>query len=293
VAASTYADAFGAQWNTFRRTQLDSHTGHALSRERLARCLGGSLEAARGKSVLEAGCGAGRFTEVLLAAGARVFACDLSRAVEANFENCHSHPDYFVAQADLMQLPVRPGSFDIVLCLGVIQHTPCPEATIEQLCRYVKPGGLLVLDHYRYSAEDMTEVRQRLRRFLLGTPAWFSLLFTRTVVALLWPAHRLSWTCRRHPRVAEWRRRLLVYSPVLDYHESYGQLPPRLLYAWAALDTHDALTDVYKHKRTPEQIAETLRQCGMSGVEASYGGNGVEARAVKPLAVTSGAAVGA
>ena len=54
----------------------------------------------RGKNVLEVGCGAGRFTEVMLAAGARVFACDLSSAVEANYANCNSWPEYFVCQAD-------------------------------------------------------------------------------------------------------------------------------------------------------------------------------------------------
>src|SRR6187397_1731582 len=50
----------------------------------------------RGRVVLEAGCGAGRFTELLLAGGARVVAFDLSRAVEANRENCGHWPEHFV-----------------------------------------------------------------------------------------------------------------------------------------------------------------------------------------------------
>ena len=79
------------------------------------------------------------------------------------------------------------------------------------------------------------------------------------------------------------RSKWLVWSPVLDYHDDYSQLGPKLLYAWAALDTHDALTDHYKHKRTVEQIADCLRQCGMTNIEAEYGGNGVEARGTKPF----------
>src|SRR5436305_3342969 len=130
VISEDYAAAFGAQWNAFRKTQLDSHTGTTISRDRLARCLGGSLEVLRGKSVLEVGCGAGRFTELMLAAGARVFACDLSSAVEANYENCAGADDYFVCQADARRLPVAPHSFDFVVCLGVVQHTPSPEETI-------------------------------------------------------------------------------------------------------------------------------------------------------------------
>ena len=152
VPAEKYASAFGRQWKMFRKTQLDSHTGTTISRDRLQRCLGGSIDIIKGKSVLEVGCGAGRFTEVMLQAGARVFACDLSLAVEANYENCrHLGPDYFVCQADALKLPVAPHSFDFVVCLGVIQHTPSPEETIAALARYVRQGGTLAIDHYRPS----------------------------------------------------------------------------------------------------------------------------------------------
>lgn len=281
VTSDSYAAGFGKQWKTFRRTQLDSYTGVAISRDRLTRCLGGSLDAVRNKSVLEVGCGAGRFTELLLSSGARVFASDLSSAVEANYDNCRDAPGYFVCQADLHALPVHPGSFDVVVCLGVIQHTPEPEQAVAALSSVLKPGGLLVMDHYRYGPEDMTPIRQRIRHFLVRRSPRFSLGCVRFVVALLWPVHRLLWQFRRHSPIAAARRKWLAISPVLDYHDYYSQLGPRLLYAWAALDTHDALTDRYKHKRTVEQIRKCLQGLGMEGIEAWYGGNGVEARARK------------
>jgi SAM-dependent methyltransferase len=282
VTSDNYAASFGQQWKRFRRTQLDSFTRLSISRERLTRCLGGSLESVKNKSVLEVGCGAGRFTEVLLQAGARVFACDLSVAVEANFENCGDAPGYFICQADLRRLPVQPGAFDIVVCLGVIQHTPSPEETIDLLCRQVRPGGLLVIDHYRYDADDMTPARRSLRRFLLRLPPRAALTGVRLMVALLWPVHRLLWRLRGLPGMTTLRRKWLEKSPVLDYHDYYSGLGPRLLYAWAALDTHDALTDRYKHKRTAEEIRDYLTGLGMECLAASYGGNGVEAQARKP-----------
>ena len=169
VDSDDYAAAFGWQWTHFRRSQLDSYTGTTISRDRLTRCLGGSLSMVRGKTVLEAGCGAGRFTELLLDAGARVVAADLSAAVDANYENCGHHREYFVCQADIRRLPVAPHSFDIVMCLGVVQHTPEPEETIAALAGYVAPGGLLVIDHY---SEDypVTAPRRVLRDFLLRMP---------------------------------------------------------------------------------------------------------------------------
>ncbi len=93
VPVDNYASSFGLQWNTYRETQLDSYTGIPLSRSRLERIAGGSMDVFRGKAVLEAGCGAGRFTEIMLQAGAGVFAADISRAVEANYRNCRSYRD--------------------------------------------------------------------------------------------------------------------------------------------------------------------------------------------------------
>jgi SAM-dependent methyltransferase len=246
------------------------------------------LEIVRGKHVLEAGCGAGRFTEILLSAGAKVFACDLSAAVEANRENCGQASDYFVCQGEITNLPVGAGSFDVVLCLGVIQHTPDPDQTIAALCSYVRPGGLLAIDHYRYSAEDMTRTRQAVRNVLIRTSPRVSLAAIRATMAVLWPIHRLLWTTRKLPYGSVLRQKWLKVSPVLDYHDAYIQLGRKLLYAWASLDTHDALTDRYKFKRTVEEIKECLKRCGMEAIEAYYGGNGVEARARKPHSETQG-----
>lgn len=286
VPPENYAAAFGLQWKTFRKTQLDSYTRTTITRDRLERCLGG-FDAVYGKRVLEAGCGAGRFTEILLAEGAQVFACDISVAVEANMENSGDRPGYFVCQADIRKLPVADQSFDVVMCLGVIQHTPDPDETIRVLTSHLKPGGMLVIDHYRYGHEDMTASRQRMRSFLIRQKAKTAMAIVRATVAALWPLHRLAWACRTLPFGARFRQALMRVSPVLDYHDQYGELGPDLLYAWAVLDTHDALTDHYKHKRNTEQIAETLRALGLVDVEAWYGGNGVEARARNTLTYQS------
>ena len=45
----------------------------------------------------------------------------------------------------------------------------------------------------------------------------------------------------------------------------------------------NTLTDVYKHLRSTEEIENCLKECGMVDISAVYAGNGVEARAVKPV----------
>jgi len=279
VSSDNYATGFGLQWNLFRKTQLDSYTGTTVSRERLVRCLGSSLDVLCGKSVLEVGCGSGRFTELMLGAGARVFACDLSTAVEANYENCHRWPNYFVCQGDACKLPVKPYSFDFVICLGVIQHTPSPEETIAALARYIKPGGTLVIDHYshRYPRNPL---QRSLRWLLIRLPARAAKPVALSLARLLLPLHRLTWKSGRGMRRLRFLLRLI--SPLIDYYDMYPQLGKKLLGEWAMLDTHDSLTDYYKHRRTAKEIEQDLLACGLVELVVCYGGNGVEGRAKMP-----------
>src|SRR6185437_406575 len=72
VPPSNYADNFGLQWTRFRQTQLDSYSGHAISATRFWRATGWSAAELADRWVLDVGCGAGRFAEVALAAGAHV-----------------------------------------------------------------------------------------------------------------------------------------------------------------------------------------------------------------------------
>ena len=280
VESRNYASVFGLQWNTFRRTQLDSYTGTTISADRLRRIAGGDLSIFSGKLVLEAGCGAGRFTEIMLAQNAKVFAADLSTAVEANYANCGHSADYFVCQADLAKLPLGPGQFDVVVCIGVIQHTPDPEATIVALTRHLRPGGLLLMDHYREGYE--TPVRWLLRRLILRFPAGVGSRMTLALARALVPLHRVFWRPGRlYSRCRVWLSR---WSPLVDYFDAYPALPRRVLEEWAVLDTHDTLTDVYKHLRSVEQIRTTLESAGLRVLDVGRGGNGVEARAMRPAA---------
>lgn len=280
VATEDYASSFGLQWNAFRRTQLDSVTGVPISKERLTRIAGGSLEVFKGRKVLEAGCGAGRFTEIMLEAGAKVFAIDLSVAVDANFKNFHGHPQYFVCQADLLNAPVAAGQFDIVVCIGVIQSTPDSEKTIARLCSYLKPGGMLYMDHYAHEY-PMPPTRIKIRNFLRNKNKAFSLYFIKFIVGILWPLHVLLNRLKNKKGMKKLRRRFLSWSPVVDYHDAYKPLGNKRLRQWAILDTHDTLTDRYKNLISADEIQKILQACNMADIHLENAGNGVEARAMK------------
>src|SRR5712691_13193725 len=68
--------------------------------------------------------------------------------------------------------------YDVVFCLGVIQHTPNPEETIEHLYAQAKQGGWLVIDHYTYNLSHFTKVAPLVRRVLRQLPPEEGLMWT-------------------------------------------------------------------------------------------------------------------
>ncbi|MFM8433391.1 MAG: class I SAM-dependent methyltransferase, partial [Bacteroidota bacterium] len=243
-----------------------------ITRERLVRCLGIPLHELRGKTVLEVGCGAGRFTELLVESGAMVHSIDLSVAVEANKANIGDAPNYTVAQASVYELPFRNGAFDVVICLGVIQHTPSSEKTIQSLWDKVKPGGSLVIDHYRWRLSYYSTLKPVYRHLLRKMKPEISKKAVDKLVDFFFPMH---WAFRNF-KPLWWL--LHRFSPLIEYIHLFPEKDYDFHLEWSRLDSYDSLTDYYKHLRTEGQIRRLLESFGAESIWVDRGGNGVEAR---------------
>lgn len=134
-------DSFGYEW-----TQLYPAHGHHAEERRAERDI--FLEYTRtipsefrGRLVLDAGCGNGRYAKLANDWGARVVAVDISAAVEIAANNLAARPDVDVVSADLFKLPFRTDLFDIVYSVGVLHHTPDAAGAFRAIQRFVKPGG--------------------------------------------------------------------------------------------------------------------------------------------------------
>lgn len=170
VAGPAYADAFQTEWTEFSTAHLDGSRWRDYLEAELLDYIDFPPERFKGKLVLDAGCGVGRFGEIPLDHGARVVACDLTGAIDAARANLGHREGIDFVQADIFRLPFRPEAFDMVYSLGVIHHTPDPPTAFRHLARLVKPGGKLMVFVYAKYNKAYVAVTEFYRRFARHLP---------------------------------------------------------------------------------------------------------------------------
>jgi len=270
VADSGYSSSFGYQWNRHVRTQLDSFSDVFVSRDRLFYTSDWPSDLT-GESVIEAGSGAGRFTEVLLNAGAKVYSFDYSDAVDANRENNGNHPNVTLFQASIGAIPLPPASFSKVICLGVIQHTPDPAESFRKLAHMVRPGGTLVIDTYAKDIVALFQWKYILRPITTRVDKAVLYGFIAAIVPWLIPVAGLL------RRIAGRAGARLM--PIVEY--SHLGLNAELNREWAILDTFDMYSPAHDHPQSVSTVRRWYESEGFVDITVGRGQNGVIGRGRK------------
>ena len=264
-----YTSNFGKQWAAFRATQVDSQTGNTESRDRFFHGTGWPTSMA-GETILEAGCGSGRFTEIMLSTGARVISFDYSAASDVT-HNSFAAKGANVCQASIYDMPYRPETFDRVFCYGVIQHTPDVKKSFLALVDMVKPGGHIAVDIY---------------------DAWKWIFHSR---------YRVRWFTKRmnQEKLLEWCRKVVpaymkimpplhpynqIFVPIKDYRGARPGFTEEQLVEYSILDTFDMLAPEYDQPKSRGTMKRWCEEAGLTDIHIQVGGNGLEIRARKPVA---------
>jgi SAM-dependent methyltransferase len=241
VAGDRYAGSFSFEWNAHTRTQLDSFRGGDSSERQFRAKTGLRPQDLAGRLVLDAGVGAGRFTDIASRWGACVVAVDLSYAVEAARRNFAQRGNVFIAQADIGALPFRPGSFDVIFCIGVLHHTPDPREHFLRLAPLLKPGGTLAV--WVYPPEHDYVVRRSWVRFVNKLPPRLFYEWCRWFVP--WAQRRLG-----NPWVGLLRRLFPFSTQGLGLE-------------FDILDTFDGYSPRYHALHAPEEVEGWFREAGL------------------------------
>lgn len=124
-------------------TESEFRPLHQINPLRLAWIDG--LAQLHGKCVLDVGCGGGILSDSMARTGATVTGIDLStkalrvaqlHALEADTAGV----TYQEVSAEDLALE-RPGEFDVVTCMEMLEHVPDPASVVKACSELVRPGG--------------------------------------------------------------------------------------------------------------------------------------------------------
>lgn len=277
VSDDNYATSFGYQWNLHAATQLDA-VGSQLSRERFVAVTRWPTHLT-GERVLEAGAGAGRFTAILVTTEAEVVSFDYSNAVDANLANLGTRPNLHLMQADIYRIPFAPGSFDKVVCLGVLQHCPDPAAAFYSLVQQLAPGGSIVIDVYKRSWRSFASPRYWLRPITTRMDARRLYRIVQRAVPALLPLKR--WLTERVP-MGRYPAYLVPVAYQHDWRARLDDLTEDQLRELSVLDTFDWYSPRYDQPQTLARVRRWFTDAGLVDVVVENGPNGIVGRGTRP-----------
>lgn len=98
----------------------------------------------KGLRIADIGCGGGLFSEALTGDGARVTGADLADAAlsvaRLHLLESGLEVEYLLSSAEALAAE-RPGAYDVVTCMEMLEHVPEPGAVVRACRELVRPGG--------------------------------------------------------------------------------------------------------------------------------------------------------
>jgi len=96
------------------------------------------------KRVLDVGCGGGILSEAMSVSGARVTGIDVGdkplKVAQMHLLESGLEVEYRNITVEKLA-DERPGEFDVITCMELLEHVPDPASTVGACARLLKPGG--------------------------------------------------------------------------------------------------------------------------------------------------------
>ncbi len=283
VPGDGYVESFSFEWKRWQRTQFDSESRH-ISETTFVASTGRRPQELAGKLTLDAGCGAGRFMDLVARAGAETVGVDLSAAVEVAQRNLGTLPNAHFVQADLLHPPFARDTFDFVYSIGVLHHASSTRQAFLRLAETLKPQGEVAIwvyprsrltETFRYFPERVNEVLAQDANFRIP-PSWQR--FVRRLAPVLdWtmgtsselqrllstrlPTRWLYWVC--HAAIPlYYLYRIPLFYPLRLVTKVAMHPDPE----WRVLDTFDWYSPRYQWKHTYSEVQTWFKEAGLEEV---------------------------
>jgi SAM-dependent methyltransferase len=214
-------ESFGYQWTVFSQMVVDF-------RENFLQYIAPvDTSFFPGRVGLDVGCGFGRHIYNAAKFGAEMVGLDISEAIESTRVNTEGLPNVHLVQADVYDMPFRPGVFDFAYSIGVLHHLPEPERAFQCVVRLVKPGGSVFIWVYSNSRRYVNFALESVRAVTTRSPKKLQQLLSLIGASIDWAAFIVPY------RVAS---KLPAIGPVVNRVAPkrlrvYGEYPFQVVYA--------------------------------------------------------------
>ena len=262
----SYTKNFGKQWRNYNKVQIDSFNNFKISKNFLKKIIFSEIEYLKGKNILEIGCGAGRFTEYLAPLSNICVSTDLSSAIYYNVAK--NSKNLFLVKADFLKLNSKK-KFDVVICRGVLQHTPNPLQSILKLYEFIDKKGIVFFDIYSMPKIGFLHPKYFFWRPLIKkffTYENFEIFLKKNIKILLYIKRKIKYVFFNSNFISD------MFIPVWDYKDKLI-LNEKQLEDWAILDTVDGIYAKYDNPINNKKLLKFLKKNNINLLKINKIGN--------------------
>ncbi len=247
-----YAENFGKQWKKYLYTQIDSKNNFKISHNYISELLFNDFKYITDKKIFEIGSGAGRFTEILSKYSKEIYTIDLSKSIFYNVEK--NNPNVCRIKGNFFNLKPK-GKFDVIICRGVLQHTPYPMIYLQKLFEFCKDNGVVIFDIY-----SLPKLGKLHPKYFFWRPLFkkfvkyenFEIFLNKNIKKLLKIKRFLKTIFFKSNFISDSIIPIYDYNGKIDLNESQ-------LEEWAILDTLDGMYAVYDFPQKNSKIVNFLK----------------------------------
>ena len=248
-----YTKNFGKQWEKYRDIQIDSLNNFEVSKKYLEELLFNNLSDLKDKKILEIGCGSGRFTEYLAKYAKICVSIDLSSAIYHNVAKKNNN--VILIKSDLHDLKSK-NKFDIVICRGVLQHTPNPDSSILKLYDFIDIDGNVYFDIY-----PIPKIGKMHPKYLIWRPLLKSIYTFEQFEKILINKIDFLLKIKRFIKKIFFNSDFIsdLFIPVWDYKDKIN-ISDEQLKKFSILDTLYGIFPKYDNPKSNKQIVKLLNK---------------------------------